>query len=737
MNSRKTIWSSKFIDSEDIKATIADIANKNNISEICASLIYNRGYKNADDASVFLNFNDLVMHSSLLLKDVEKAVERIQRALKNNERIVIYGDYDVDGVTSVTILYLYLKGLGAQVSYYIPDRIGEGYGLSQEAIQLLDSYDVSLIITVDTGVTAVKEVEFAKSLGIDVIVTDHHECQSILPDAVAVINPHRHDCEYPFKSLAGVGVIFKVICAFETINSYGIEREAEAVKSIYYRFADLTAIGTIADVMPIVDENRLIVKFGLAMLEKTERIGIKALMEAASFGANPNVRPVVENSVKKNKPRKINSTYIGFTIAPRINAAGRISSATKAVELLLSEDRVMAEKLAYELCDINYKRQIEENKIAEEAYAKIEKDITIDNQKVIVVSDDEWMQGVIGIVSSRITDKYGLPSILISFAGANDGISSELDIGKGSGRSIKGFNLVEALVDSQDLLVKFGGHELAAGLSIRRKDIDAFRERINEYANNMLSEEDMYLKIEADRELRMSDLSMQLVKEISLLEPFGNMNPTPNFIIKGVKVQRASLIGSGNHSKFILEKDGQTISAVMFQKSYLNLKIKENDVVDILFTLDINKFNNVESLQMIIQDIRHSEEYLEYFNTQRAIYCATKNGGKNIRYADVIPERNDFVVVYSLLRSEYRIGNDMMADVDIFHKLSHIKDANIGFAKLKVILDIMNELNICFIEEVSPGIYQYEIYFNAEKTSIEKSSILKKIKNQCIKDNGD
>lgn len=736
MNSKKTVWSSKYIETEESKIAVSEIAKVNNISEICASLIYNRGYKTVNDASKFIRFDDIVMHSPLLLKDVEKAVERIQRAVKNNERIVIYGDYDVDGVTSVTMLYLYLKNLGAQVSYYIPNRIGEGYGLSTDAIQLLSTYGVSLIITVDTGVTAVKEVEFAASLGIDVVVTDHHECQAELPDAIAVVNPHRSDCGYPFKSLAGVGVIFKVICAFEIINFYGLDREAEAVKSIYYRFADLAAIGTIADVMPITDENRIIVKFGLAMLEKTERIGLKSLMEAASWGTNPNVRPVVDNN-KKSKPRKINSTYIGFTIAPRINAAGRISSATKAVELLLADDKETADKLAYELCQINYTRQIEENKIAEEAYKKIEKDLDVNSQKVIVVSDDEWLQGVIGIVSSKITDKYGLPSILISFDGANNGVASDLDVGKGSGRSIKGFNLVEALSNSQDFLVKFGGHELAAGLSIRRKDIDAFRQSINRYANDILSEEDMYVKIEADRELNISELKIELVKELSLLEPFGNMNPTPNFIMKGVRVQRASLMGSGIHSKFLLEKDGYTVNAVMFQKSYLNLNIKENDVVDVLFTLDINNFNNTETLQMIVQDIKHSEEYIDYFKKEISMYHSIRSGANYNENDDIIPTRDDFVAVYSLLRSEYRYGNDMMTEIDIYHKLSRIKDCNIRLAKLKIILEIMNELRICTVEEVSPGIYQYEIHFNSEKTNIEKSAILKKIKNQCIKNYGD
>ena len=736
MNNRKTVWSSKYIENEESKIAVSNIAKKNNISEICASLIYNRGYKNPEDASKFLNFDDVVIHSPLLLKDVEKAVERIQLALANNERIVIYGDYDVDGVTSVTMLYLYLKNLGAQVSYYIPNRIGEGYGLSVDAIQMLSSYDVSLIITVDTGVTAVNEVEFASTLGIDVIVTDHHECQQILPNAVAVVNPHRYDCQYPFKFLAGVGVIFKVICAFETLHFYGRDREADAVKSIYYRFADLAAIGTIADVMPITDENRMIVKFGLEMLERTDRIGLMALMEAASFGANPNVKPLVAAKHKVNKPRKINSTYIGFTIAPRINAAGRISSATRAVELLLATDKNIAEELAHELCEINYTRQIEENKIADEVYKKIEKELDVNSQKVIVVSDDEWLQGVIGIVSSKITDKYGLPSILISFDGASEGEASGLDIGKGSGRSIKGFNLVEALSDSQNLLVKFGGHELAAGLSIRRKDIDSFRSKINEYANSVLTEEDLYYKIEADRELDIGDLSIALANEINLLEPFGNMNPAPSFILKGLKVQRASLIGSGNHSKFIFEKNGQAINAVMFQKSYLNLNIKENDVVDVLFSLDINKFNNTETVQLIIKDIRLSEEYIQLFRDEIKLYNDIKNGAHNIVDDGIVPTRDDFVVVYSLLRAEYRVGNDMMSEVEIYHKLN-AKKSCIRLAKLKIILDIINELNICNIEEVSPGIYQYEIYVNSAKTSIDNSSILKKIKKQCIKDYGD
>ena len=733
MKSRKTVWSVRYSDTAESRQAISEISKEHNLSTICASLLYNRGYKSASEVSRFLSFDDVSMYSPLLLKDVDPAVKRIKLALDRGEKIAIYGDYDVDGVTSVTMLYLYLKGLGADIGYYIPNRIGEGYGLSKDGIHHLSTLGVSLIITVDTGITAIEETKYAKDIGIDIVITDHHECQESIPDAVAVINPHRSDCEYPFKSLAGVGVIFKVICAFETLIIQGAQNEAEAVKSIYYRFADLAAIGTIADVMPIVDENRIIVKFGLEMLKNKTRLGLKALMEAASNGGNPHVHPVAgEIKVKNSKPRKINSTYIGFTIAPRINAAGRISRATKAVELLLADDWEIAEAMALELCEINYTRQIEENKIAESAYQKIENELDLNSQRVIVVADDEWMQGVVGIVSSRVTEKYGLPSILVSFDGASIGGPSGLDVGKGSGRSIKGFNLVEALSYSKDTLVKFGGHELAAGMSVRRKDLDAFRQKINEYAKQTLKEEDLYYKIEADCEVEIDDLTLKLANELYLLEPFGNANPSPNFVMRGLKVLRAYLIGSGNHTRFIFEKNGKTINAVMFNRSHLVMDIKENDVIDALFTLDINKYQNVESVQMIIQDIKHSDNYLNYFKTENDFYASVRKGASFSASENLIPIRDDFAAVYSMLRREFRTGNDMMTEVEIYHKLSSLP--NMRLAKIKLILEIMNELKICTVREVSSGIYQYDIYFNAEKTNIEKSNILKSIKGQCIKD---
>ncbi|MBQ9778421.1 MAG: single-stranded-DNA-specific exonuclease RecJ, partial [Clostridia bacterium] len=415
------------------------------VSSVCARLLYHRGYRTAEAVQRFLCCEDTLFHSPFLLRDVKPAVARIREAIAKGEKIVIYGDYDVDGVTSVSLLYLYLKDLGADIGYYIPSRSGEGYGLSVAAIDRLAAMGVSCIITVDTGITACEETEYARSVGIDMVITDHHECRATLPDAVAVVNPHRPDCEYPFKELAGVGVVFKLVTAFEcTLGAERGEREIDCVRRIAATYADLVAIGTIADVMPITDENRLIVTLGLKQIAHTGRVGLDTLLEEASAG----------------KRKKITSSFIGYGIAPRINAAGRMSEASLAVELLLAETREEAARMAAELCEINRQRQAEENTIAEQAYHRIDESFDPHTTRVLVLEDNGWRQGIIGIVSSRITERYGLPSILISFDGTQPGADSPDDLGKGSGRGVKGMNLVGALTACEDLLVKFGGHEL-------------------------------------------------------------------------------------------------------------------------------------------------------------------------------------------------------------------------------------------------------------------------------------
>lgn len=731
MERRQTLWSVKFDNSDELASeTVAKMSSELEITDICASLLYNRGYHDASEARKFLDSSDLLMHSPLLLRDVEHAVERIADAVRFGERIAIYGDYDVDGVTSVTMLYLYLKGLGADVGYYIPNRMDEGYGLSRAAIAHLASRGVNLIITVDTGITAVDEVRYATSLGIDTVITDHHECLDELPDAIAAVNPHRPDCPYPFKQLAGVGVIFKIITAYEILEVWGRDREIEAVSEVYRRFADLAAIGTIADVMPIVDENRIIVKYGLAMLEHTERIGLSALMEAASLGGNPNVRLANGEKPKTARPRKINSSYIGFTIAPRINAAGRIASASQAVELLLADNADSAELLAQQLCETNYQRQLEESKIAQSAYEIIDEELEPD-QRVIVAASDEWLHGVIGIVSSKVTEKYGLPSILISFKDSFEVDPDGLDVGKGSGRSISGFNLVEALSNSRDHLVKFGGHELAAGLTIRRKDLEDFKKSINEYAREVLTDDMLCRHLEADREVSLSQLDMRLAREIGRLEPFGNMNAAPSFIMKELRVLRIFSIGSGNHTKLVLEQGGRSIEALMFHKPSIQLGVREGDLVDVLFSLEINKFNNVESLQLILQDIKRSERFVSYFRNERKLYSDVIGGASFGANDALVPTRDDFALVYSLLRREYATGNDVMTDEEMMAMLSTVRGCGIRLAKLKLMLDILNELELCTVCELTPNMYRYEICKRTDKVDIESSQILGRLKKQC------
>ena len=450
-------WLIKSSDNSAYRVGVSEIAASLGINPVVAKLLYNRGYTSVESAKAFVYMESEMLLDPFKMKDVEKGISGIKAAIEEGKKITVYGDYDVDGVTSVCTLYLYLKSIGANVDYYIPNRAGEGYGVSPAAIDAIKENGSTLIVTVDTGTTAVEEVEYAKSIGVDFIITDHHECRSDLPDALAVINPHRPDCEYPFKELAGVGVVFKLICAYEErVKGYS---RIQAAKRIFSLYADLVAIGTIADVMPIKEENRIIVRYGLSMIENTDRIGLAALIEAAS------AKNDAQRSAQRKKKVKITSGYIGYTLAPRINAAGRIKTASLAVELFLSDNKARAKEIAEELCRTNKERQAEENKIMQEADEKIEK-YDIEKNPVIVLDADTWHHGVIGIVASRITEKYTRPAILVSFEGNESETPSPDDVGKGSGRSIKGMNLVDALCHCSDHLVKFGGHELAAGLSV-------------------------------------------------------------------------------------------------------------------------------------------------------------------------------------------------------------------------------------------------------------------------------
>lgn len=720
---KERVWSLLYTPGDDrTDELINRISEAAGVSDICARIMYNRGHRTPEDAVSFLKNDVSLLHDPRLMKDMDKAVDRILEAVRTGERITVYGDYDVDGVTSTSLLYLYLKSIGATVDYYIPSR-KEGYGLSAKAIDGLSAKGTDLIVTVDTGITAYEEAKYAKMLGVGLVITDHHECRADLPEAYAVVNPHRLDCTYPFCELAGVGVAFKLACALE-VALHPDKDEIEMAEHICEEYIDLVAIGTIADVMPLVDENRVIVSRGLSMISSTDRPGLQALIDAAASSGG-NSKPAVPG-VSREKKRKINAGYIGFGIAPRINAAGRISTAGKAVDLLLCESYEEAYPRAEELCEINLRRQIEENKIAEQAYKMIEQTHDFEKDKVIVLEDDGWQQGIIGIVSSRITEKYGLPSILISFDGATRGYASLDDMGKGSGRSIKGMNLVDALVYCEDLLVRYGGHELAAGLTVRRCNIDEFRKKINEYARERLTEEDTKVRLDADCELSLGDATMALATEISALEPFGIANPTPIFLVRDLKIDRIISMGSGKHTKLLLSDGTNTVHGVYFGMPASRLGYFVGDRVDLLCQLNINEFRNISTLQLIVQDVKLSQTYIDECRDADSRYLEVLGGADCPEYA--VPEREDIIDVYRLLRQEGVLGHSCVDMRTLLSLLGAYSQRQINYIKLRAILDILNEMKVCDIRRDEDGRIEFEVFEKAEKTNVEASATYKRLK---------
>lgn len=713
-------WILKNANSKTDDVAIGKIASELGINPIIAKLLYNRGYENTADVKAFLYMEKELLCNPFEMKDMEKGVERIRLAIKNREKITIYGDYDVDGVTSVCTLYLYLKKLGANIDFYIPNRAGEGYGVSVSAIEALRNNGTTLIITVDTGVTAIEEVAYAKSIGVDFLITDHHECHSELPDAVAVINPHRPDCPYPFKELAGVGVVFKLISAYEE-RICGYSRRV-AAEHIFKEYADIVAIGTIADVMPIKSENRLIVSYGLNMIENTRRPGLIALMDTST-------QKDTKHNERRKKRTKITSGYIGYNIAPRINAAGRVRSASMAVELFLARDYSLAEQLAEQLCEANKERQAEENKIMQEAYQKIEKEKMAEDH-VIVLDSDNWHHGVIGIVASRITEKFSRPTILVSFEGSDAPLRDD-DMGKGSGRSIKGLNLVDALCFCDEYLAKFGGHELAAGLSVTRNNLPLFRKKINEYAKNNLNAEDMIPAVEAEMEIPFSDISLSLAEDLQVLEPYGVGNPMPTFLTKGVTVNEITSISEKKHTRFSFGEGRGSVSAMFFSTSPDSLGIYSGDKVDIIYNLDINEWLGRRTVQLNIKDIRHSGRQSEILNCEKNRFNEIWNGASFSQDEDVLPDRDDFAAVYRYILNTVRQGEDKLSLRNIISGLKIIHDPrNINYIKLRIIIKVFTELNILGISEIDTENYQFRIHYSSTKTDLEKSTLLKRIRSQ-------
>ncbi len=690
------------------------------VHPVVARLLVGRGCHTPEEARAFVNLEKEMLCDPFLLKDIEPAVERIRTAIDRHEKITVYGDYDVDGVTAVCTLYLWLRDKGADVGYYIPNRSGEGYGVSCSAVDKLADEGTTLIITVDTGITAVEEVLHAKTRGVDFVITDHHECRSNLPEAVATVNPHRPDCAYPFKDLAGVGVVFKLIAALE--EKISGDTRLQCIGRLCEEYADLVAIGTIADVMPIVGENKLIVRYGLEMIGKTKRKGLRALMDAAAAPKG--------DARKAKAAAKITSSYIGYTIAPRINAAGRIRSASRAVELFLAETDADAASIAAELCEANRERQDEENRIMQDAYKKIDEGYDFEKNPVIVLDADDWHHGVIGIVASRITEKYGLPSILISFEGCNPDAHTDSDMGKGSGRSIKGMNLVDALVACSEHLAKFGGHELAAGLSVTRGELPAFREALFAYARGVLTGDALEPTLEADCVLSTADISLDLAEELRILEPYGVANPVPVFILRGVGVLEVTPVSGGKHTRFLLGNDGVQFPAIFFGKSPSDLNIFVGDTADILFNLDINEWNGRRTVQLIARDMYLSDDARTEENAEREIFARIWAGENFEASGNYLPTRDDFAAVYTLVCRSLRNGCDSLSHRAILSRLAAEKNTSIGYVKLKIIIRVLQEMNLLGIEEYSDEHYTFKMRFSPKKVDLEKSNILKKLRSQ-------
>ena len=555
-------WQVNEIDNNEIER----IEKSFNISKLVASIIAGKGLKTDEEIEVFLHPRRTDFHNPFLMPDMKKAANRIVEAIKNNEKVAIYGDYDVDGITSSTVLHRFLKDRGLNTNIYIPNRLCEGYGLNAEEIKKIAEEGHTLMITVDCGITGKAEVELAKSLGIDTIVTDHHEPPEELPEAIAVVDCKRKDNKYPFRELAGVGVTFKLTQAISKILNL---KEEENLK-----YLDIVCIGTISDIVPLVDENRTISKLGLMLLNQTKNVGLKVLLESLGY-------------------KKIDSTAVYFGIAPRVNACGRMGHERVALELFLTDDVKRARELAKELNDFNTKRQEIEKRIFEEALEQI-KNGQEEKNPCIILRKENWHHGVIGIVSSKITEMYFKPSILMAIEGEDC---------KGSGRSIPGFDIHEALEKCNKNIKQFGGHSMAIGITVESANFEAFKSSVLNYAKEKHIE-DIVPVLNIDEKLQLKDITMKDVRDLALLEPFGEANKPPLFQINNVKIETIRTLSEGKHLKMDIKDDNTKFGTIGFNLGSLANEYKIGDKIDIAGYLEINSFGGRDSIQINIKDIK-------------------------------------------------------------------------------------------------------------------------------------
>lgn len=547
---------------------IEQISEKYKINKLLATILSNRGINTQEKIELFLNPKRNDFHDPYEMPDMEKAVERIIQAKENNDKIIIYGDYDVDGITSITVLKSFLKDIGIEAAYYIPNRLNEGYGLNIPAVEKIAQDGYNLMITVDCGITCIEEINRANELGMDVIVTDHHEVGDELPNAIAVVDCKRKDNKYKCRDLAGVGVAFKLSQALAM--KLGIDEKE------YLKYLDIVCIGTISDIVPLVDENRLISKLGLMLVNQTRNIGLQAILKLSGY-------------------KNIDSTAISFGVAPRLNACGRMGHADEALKLFLSQNINEVNQIANTLNEYNRTRQDIEKSIYESALKQIEEQ-KLNENKTIVVSGENWHHGVIGIVSSKITEMYFKPSILLCI---EDGEA------KGSGRSIPGFDLHEALLKCQNSLERFGGHSMAVGLTLKEEKIPEFAEKLEAEATQAHIEEIIPI-IKIDAKINLEEVNRQMVESIKMLEPFGEANKMPVFVFKNLKIDSIRALSEGKHLKLTLKDNNAIVSAIGFNMGEFAQEYRIGDKIDVVGNLEINSFNGVDSIQINLKDIMKS-----------------------------------------------------------------------------------------------------------------------------------
>ena len=663
------------------KERAAAFAQTYGVPFFLAMLMNIRGLDDAAHLREFLGEGE-PLSDPFLLKDMDKAAARITRAVDNMEKIAVYGDYDADGVTSTAMLYSYLETRGADVIFYIPQREGEGYGMNIGAVEYLKEQGVSLIVTVDNGISSVQEVARANELGIDVVVTDHHRPQEILPDAVAVVDAYRPDDTSPYKHFSGVGIAFKLLMA--------LEDGAGDVEDLLEAYSDLAAIGTIGDIVPLTGENRTLIRAGLERLSQSDRPGVQALLENAGIAG-----------------KALTSTNVAFTLVPRINATGRMGAPERAVRLLISGYEEEAEVLSEEICADNEERRRVEAEIAEAAFADIEAKGYM-KDRVVVVDGENWHHGVIGIVASRVTERCGKPCMIIS--------RGETEA-KGSGRSIEGFSLFEAICACGDLLIKFGGHPMAAGITLKSENIEAFRKRINQYSAEHFPQMPTQT-VTLDCKLNPAALSVSMAQSLTQLEPFGNGNPQPVFGLFNMELSNVTPVGGGGHLRLTLEKNGAVITAMRFNTKPEELPYHIGDKIDLAVQLEAREFRGQPSLTVIVRDMKFAA-----FNTEKNIASLASfekwQRGEVLSAEDknrLYPDRACLAAIYRALRTVNGKETDQVRFVSQFGK-----DMTLGLFKTALL--VFEERGLVH-SEIADDTFTATLIETSGKTDITRSPVL-------------